>query len=429
VDCRLNLSDALSTALFFACPHSPRTCDEGARQAQLAQANRIATAADIREAVPIRMPRIIYVAALPAVIAAGLFAWRYQFYAHLDLRAPMTNIVEALLKDARSELAKLRDAVHQQKAPDPPDPPEGEQPGTPAVAADTAPSEHANPSETHDSASTTSAKGSASREQAEAADTTMAEDKAEGESQPGQQSPQDARSNSQSDPSSNRQADGKRQQQGKGNQGNSSSGSSTSTLASLRNSLANLLSALNPKPGGSGQQQQHQQRMSKAQGGRSNGNNQEEGGESSNSESGEPGEGSQKPGNGKSAGGVQTAGTPSEKQPGNGAGRDDGAKDIQTARQLDAMGKLSVLLGKRSENITGEFTAEATPGPQRLTTDYERRGAEHTAVQATAQRDDVSLASQEYVQKYFELVRKSGAPSRRPERTAAGSNRRSRPAR
>jgi hypothetical protein len=169
--------------------------------------------------------------------------------------------------------------------------------------------------------------------------------------------------------------------------------------------------------------------MSKAQGARSNGNNQKEGGESSNSESGDPGEGSQKPGNGKSAGGVQTAGTPSEKQPGNGAGRDDGAKDIQTARQLEAMGKLSVLLGKRSENITGEFTAEATPGPQRLTTAYERRGAEHTAVQATAQRDDVSLASQEYVQKYFELVRKSGAPSRRPERTAAGSNRRPRAAR
>jgi hypothetical protein len=169
--------------------------------------------------------------------------------------------------------------------------------------------------------------------------------------------------------------------------------------------------------------------MSKAQGGRSNGNNQKEGAQGSNSESGEPGEGSQKPGNGKSAGGVQSAGTPSEKQPGNGAGRDDGAKDIQTAQQLEAMGKLSVLLGKRSENITGEFTAEATPGPQRLTTAYERRGVQHTTVQATAERDDVSLASQEYVQKYFELVRKSGAPSRRPERTAAGSSRRPRAAR
>jgi hypothetical protein len=423
----LNLSDTLSTALFFARPHSPRRCDEGARQAQLAHANRIAAAADIREAVPIRMPRIIYLAALPAVIAAGLFAWRYQFYARLDLRAPMTNIVAALLKDVRSELAKLREAVHQQKPPDPPDPPEGEQPGTPAVAADATQGEHANPAETHDSAPTTSAKGSASREQAEAADTTMAEDKGEGESQPGQQSSQDARSNSQNDPSSNRQADGKRQQQGKGNQGESSSGASTSTLSSLRNSIANLLSALSPKPGGSGQQQQQQ--MSKSQGGRSNGNNQKEGAQGSNSESGEPGEGSQKPGNGKSAGGVQSAGTPSEKQPGNGAGRDDGAKDIQTAQQLEAMGKLSVLLGKRSENITGEFTAEATPGPQRLTTAYERRGVQHTTVQATAERDDVSLASQEYVQKYFELVRKSGAPSRRPERTAAGSSRRPRAAR
>ena len=148
--------------------------------------------------------------------------------------------------------------------------------------------------------------------------------------------------------------------------------------------------------------------MSKAQGDRSNGEQSKEGAQDSNSANGEPGEGSQQPGNGKSAGGVQTAGTPSEKQPGNGAGRDDGAKDIQAAEQLAAMGKLSVLLGKRSENITGEFTAEAAPGPQRLTTAYERRGAQHTAVQATAQRDDISLASQEYVQRYFELVRKAG---------------------
>src|SRR5260370_4842125 len=135
VDRRLNLSDALSTALFFARPHPPPRCDEGARQTQLAQANRIAAGADIRQAVPIKMPRIIYLAALPAVIAAGLFAWRYQFYAHLDLRAPMTNIVEALLKDVRSELAKLREAAHRQDAPDPPDPPGGEQPPPPGRAA------------------------------------------------------------------------------------------------------------------------------------------------------------------------------------------------------------------------------------------------------------------------------------------------------
>jgi hypothetical protein len=423
VDRRLNLSDALSTALFFARPHPPRRCDEGARQAQLAQANRIAAGADLREAVPIRMPRIIYLAALPAVIAAGLFAWRCQFYAHLDLRDPMTNIVAALLKDVRTELAKLKDKVNRQDAPDPPDPPESQQPGTPPAAAEAAQSEHANPSETRDSAATTSAKGSASRQQTEVADNTMAEDKGGEDSQPGQQSPDD-RANSQNDPSSNRQADGKRQQQGKGNQGESSSGASTSTLSSIKNSIANLLSALTPKSGGSGKQQQQQQQMSKAQGSRSNGNNQKEGAQGSGSDNSEPGDGSQQPGSGKSAGGVQSAGTPSEKQPGNGAGRDDGAKDIQLSQQLEAMGKLSVLLGKRSENITGEFTAEATPGPQRLTTAYERRGTQHTTVQATAERDDVSLASQEYVQRYFELVRKSGAPSKRPDRTAAGPNRR-----
>ena len=71
LDSRLHLSDALSTALFFSRPHPARPCDESTREAQQAQANLIAAAADIRAAVPITMPRIIYLAALPAVVAAG----------------------------------------------------------------------------------------------------------------------------------------------------------------------------------------------------------------------------------------------------------------------------------------------------------------------------------------------------------------------
>ena len=225
VDYRLNLSDALSTALFFTRPHPTRRCDEGARQAQLAQAIRIAAGADIREAVPIRMPRIIYLAALPAIVAAGLFALRYQYYAHLDLRAPMTNIASVLLKDVRSELAKLRDAVHRPDAPEPPDPPEGEQPAAPADGrrrrrerSTPIPPTRVTPPPPHRLKAPPRGSRPKRRTHHGGRQGRL------GQSEPGQQSPDDARSNSQSDPSSNRQADGKRQQQqGSGNQGASSS--------------------------------------------------------------------------------------------------------------------------------------------------------------------------------------------------------------
>ena len=429
VDCRLNLSDALSTALFFTHPHPTRRCDEGTRQAQLAQAIHIAAGADIREAVPIRMPRIIYLAALPAVIAAGLFALRYQYYAHLDLRAPMTNIASVLLKDVRSELAETARR------------------GAPAGRAGSA------------GPARRGATGDAGRGRrcAARASTPIPPKRATPPpphrlKAPPRVSrlkwrtlpwPKTRETENRNRDNSRRMTPGRipnpiRRQTGRLTEsGNSSRAQATRERlppAPVRacfpvSGIPSRISyrRLVPSPAGRAQQQQQQQ-TSKAQGARSNGNNQKQGAQGSNSDNGEPGEGAQQPGKGKSAGGVQTAGTPSsEKQPGNGAGRDDGAKDIQMAQQLDAMGKLRVLLGKRSENITGEFTDGGAPGPQRLSTAYERRGVQHAAVQATAERDDVPLASQEYVQKYFELVRKAGAPPKPAGRTVAGSNRRPTP--
>jgi hypothetical protein len=85
------------------------------------------------------------------------------------------------------------------------------------------------------------------------------------------------------------------------------------------------------------------------------------------------------------------------------------------------MGKLDAIFGKRARNIEGEFTTEATQGPQQLKTDYQRRRAAHTDVHAKAQRDEVPVAFQDYVQRYFELVKSAAAPAKGSPRAVTAS--------
>ena len=49
-------------------------------------------------------------------------------------------------------------------------------------------------------------------------------------------------------------------------------------------------------------------------------------------------------------------------------------KSMASARGMSGakMGKLDAIFGKRARNIAGEFTAEATQGPQQLKTTWKR---------------------------------------------------------
>ncbi len=104
----------------------------------------------------------------------------------------------------------------------------------------------------------------------------------------------------------------------------------------------------------------------------------------------------------------------SESGDGAGIGSADGEKGIREAEQLAAMGKISELLGKRQANLTGEMMVEVTSsGQQKLTTPYSPANAAHSEGGGEIHRDEVPLAYREYVQQYFEQVRKE-APAARP---------------
>jgi hypothetical protein len=414
VDRRLKLADTLSTALFFAHLQPIRGCDEDLRRAQHAEATRIAAGIDLRQAVPIRIPRAVYLAVVPAIVAAGLFDVRYRLDAHLNLRRPMTGIMQQLLRDTKTELAKLEEELQRQFAPDSP---EGEEAKTPPATAD---SENAqsNPPGNRD---TNTADSNTAGRLATAKDDTFAEEQQGAERE--QQSSGDPQAGAEQNSPSTRQSDGRDQKQGSvRNQEGATPDAGSSVVSRMQNSLANLLSALKPPPGGTGQQQTASSRQDR-------GNRKQGGDQSSDPANGEPGGDAQQPGSAQSAGDGQTANAQSDKQPGSGAGREEGAKAVNLAEQLEAMGTLRVLLGKRSNDVTGEFTAQAAPGPQRLQTSYVKRSAIHTDVHAKAQRDEVPLAFQEYVQRYFDMVRKANPSPKRPQRTMAVANRRSQPAR
>ncbi len=394
LDRRLMLTDALSTALFFARPYPNRSCDEGTRQAQQEQAARIAANVDLRQAIPFRFPRAVYLAVLPAIVAAGLFNVRYRMDAHLDLRMPMTGvlqqIVQEIVRDVKEELAKLEDQLKRDD-------------------------------EQERMAQKNKADGAAGdRQPAEAAD-TFAEERQGSAQRSAEQEQASAEQQPGSEPGSpsTRENEGRQQQQAAAAQQAGSSSADSSVMSKLRDSMSNLLSLAKPQPGGSGKQQ-----MGKAQDGHPQ-NSRGQTAKDSDSANGEPGEGPPQPGSAKSPGAGQASNPSAEKQPGSSAGNEDGAKDIREAEQLEAMGKLNAIFGKRSKDLTGQVTAVAPPGPQQLKTSYAQRGAVHNAVQSKVERDEVSLVFQDYVRRYFELVGKSPVFAKRSDRAAAVSPRRS----
>lgn len=89
-----------------------------------------------------------------------------------------------------------------------------------------------------------------------------------------------------------------------------------------------------------------------------------------------------------------------------GIGHQDGDKQLKEAEQLQAMGKLAEIIGKRSANLTGEVTVETSSGKQRLQTQDSQRVAQHSDLGGEINRDEIPLMYQQYVREYMERVRK-----------------------
>lgn len=96
-----------------------------------------------------------------------------------------------------------------------------------------------------------------------------------------------------------------------------------------------------------------------------------------------------------------------EKGERSGVGKEDGSKDTELAEQAEALGKLSELLGQRAKSVQGEVMVEVTNSKnQQLKTPFVQKQAAHAEAGSEVGRDQVPLHLQDYVQRYYERVRK-----------------------
>jgi hypothetical protein len=395
MDEALSLKDLLSTAIHYqngggrGDPAFVRTVAE--------QAEDAAGTADARIAIPIHMPRGAWAATAMFTLAAALFIVRYGILRTFDLSAPITQISFDTLTGAPRAVKRPVQLAQKNAFPDPFNLSVPDSELSNVDEKDIAMQESLRTMDVTDpnKAGRQGQKG----EQSTAQDEEQSDESEEGESASGdkKQSPAGAKDGQRPGEQDPRQKQGPQQKDG-------------GLMNKMRDALANLMDKMNIEQKG-GDQKQNAQNKDGHQG------QQKEKGQSQQGKANEQGEpDASQPGQQQAD--SDSAQQAKSNQPGNspeqaskseksGVGRQDGNKDTELAEQRDAMGKLSELLGKRSLNMQGEVMVEVTNSKnQQLKTPYVTRSASHVEAGGEVSRDEVPLHLQDYVQRYYDKVRK-----------------------
>ena len=413
VDHRMGLADTLSTAWFFSRTEFPRA-SPGALLRQREHADRIAETLDVRRAIPFRMPRSAYTVAVLALLASSLFALRYGITRHLDFHPPLARLVEQQF-GFEQKVVLAKNMRRQQ-----PRTGQAEDGGEDMIAPDSNQSGEPEASEGQDAENggnqAADKKGNGNRtdgrKQSEnAAQQSAADAPDESEDQPENASDSRSAANPGQQQRS-RQSDQARQSSAQPDA--NGSGESSSLLTKMKDAFQNLLSRVKPQQSNAGSQQSADQNARQQAKDRQSAGKQQSGKDGQRGNGGQEGE----PQDGQSSDRAESSPNPQgngagkgdskqpSKQPGSGIGSQDGDKSIKQAEQLAAMGKISEIIGKRSANLTGEATVEVQSTSQTLRTPYSQRGAEHAQAGAEINRDEIPVALEAYVEKYFEQMRK-----------------------
>jgi hypothetical protein len=422
MDSRLALHDALSTAYFFrdGAPHpsAPAAFIESQRN----QAENLARSADLERGIPFVLPRTAYVNLALVALALGMFGLRYGIKRNLDLGSPLVHInLDGFFGNA----PKIADARG----------PHGKRPGDGSGQRDLDADKNAQDSQTDERDPATDAAlqsvpnpdpsdGNTSPDSTAKADANNTQQLPPGSNpldsgekgDAAQQSDQSANATPGADSKSGQQNGSKDAKEGKdANQPGSSQ--DNSLAGKLRDAISNLLAKMKPqskqgggKPNDSSQSasSRSSQNGEKQEGDpKSPGQEQAEASANSQSEGEQQQGGQEQASQGKSQG--RSNNQPNSPDGKSGIGKQDGDKAAREAAELEALGKLSEIIGKRSANITGEVMVEVSPGKQQLKTQYSDRNGTHSDLGGEINRDEVPLAYQQYVQRYFAQMRKQPA--------------------
>jgi len=399
VDRRMELTDSLSTAIFFDNADSAKRASPDLLRLQLAQAEQIAEKVDLRRAVPYTIPQTAYVAAALLLVASSVFALRYGLTERLDLKQPLARILQQSFgwgspeQKAKADARKDKDKGLAEGAL------ASSEEGDPNVASDPGPPPDdatENPSGQDSKSASKADKNSQNQAQQDSA-----EDQAEKAEDSNADGKQDSASNPKSGEPKGNEA------QSKGNQAPNAAQNGQSLLSKMKEAMQNLMSSLQQKPldnagnqnGKSGKSQQNEGKQQASKG------EKKSGAQSEDSQEQQAAEG-QEAQNAEGQATERADSAQNNKQPGSGAGSRDGSKDVKLAEQLAAMGKITEIIGKRAQNVTGEATVDVQNTNQQLRTAYQDRNAEHAQAGAEINRDEIPVALESYVAQYFERVRK-----------------------
>jgi len=404
VDTAAGLHDALSTALYFSNRDSEYP---EVQKIQRIQAEEAAREVNLDTAVPFTLPKALYAMAGLALLASGLVVFRYISTKGLDLRAPITQVFfddlaarpedkahpsmddaqRKRLETAESLLAKLGVPIKPEDRKD-------------EAALDKAIEQALEGGQTP---ADKGAKGTSGKSE-DGKPAGALQNTPDGDSLDGQ------------DPNSDQGDKASGGKDGKPNENGdkkSSNGDSGSLFSKLKDAVNNLLSKGGQDKNSGGQKGsdgKSQMAKSDKKGGDRNENSKGDSQRDNNEADAQDGDPSSENGQqGEQADGK--AGSKSAQQSaqaGSGAGSQDGSKDVKAAEQLKAMGKLSEIIGKRSQSVTGETSIEVQSGNQQLKTAYSKNAAAHGEADSDVSRDEIPVSLQPYVQQYFEQVRKSG---------------------
>lgn len=368
---------------------------------------------DAVRAVPVKVPKYGYVCVALMAAAAGMMGIRYGVLHTMDLSKPLAQVdfefftpepkvqaaakktaIQERLEQQLKELGLNVDDLQNEKGLEPI---EANVPATPDQQGAQAPQPGQKNGKSPES-SPDGTEGSEAGEKSQGDETAQGEQSESGQPQqqgkPQQNSPQNAKSGSQ--------------------------GSQNSLMNKMRDALSNLMNKMKMNQDSGQQTAMNQQSQQQGQQGQQQGQGQQSRSQAKDGSQSQQGQEGDQDGQGeKSAGEKSQAGDKSSDRPGSqdsksGMGQSEGDKSIKEAEQLAAMGKISEIFGKRAQQVSGEITVEVSSGKQQLKTAWSERKALHADTGAEVNRDEIPLAYQRYIQRYFEEVRKT-APAKAPK--------------
>jgi hypothetical protein len=403
LDQKLALHDTISTAWYVS--GRPEIAATPAGQTQLSQAEALAPTVDTARVFPFRGRRAWGVAFALSALAFGLFTVRYLVRHDLDLRQSLVPLhldrLAAQMRDAlttKDDSARAMDSIEQQT-------------GNSQQAALTEPDDPRmndvvglkNPTSAPDREAQAPKSPATGQVPPDSVESSHGD---HGKSATGKPNAQEATGNEQ--PKSSRQEASREQSQPASDQ------ASPGLMDRMKDAMSSLMAKMNPSNSSQAgrqasahnpeapdaDQNKAQGDPSQMQASSSKTSRSDATAQSKNGKQGQATEMSQSPQSQSSRASNREGGNQSK----SGVGSQNGMKDLKEAEELQAMGKLAEIIGKRSQDVTGEMMVEVPSGRQQLRTAYSDQVGHHSDTGGEINRDEVPLMFQQYVREYMERV-------------------------